>query len=251
MEQYIDNYKNFDQSIVYDFKLGDGGIGDYLKYFMATLNECINNNIRFYNKINNIEIEKYIKLKYDFFNISDDEISKLKNYSIRESRDFYNGKYKPCKINIPYNDFFYFSDDVKLNVKNILPFIPNNYISIHLRLGDKFLETDKKYIVCKNDTRQFSDEQIDIFINNNLDKNILFFCDNYNKKIEIKNKYKSIFITNSQIGHTSLKNTTKEQILDAITEFYILSNSQLIYAASRSGFSKIASKFNNIEYITQ
>ncbi len=32
--------------------------------------------------------------------------------------------------------------------------------------------------------------------------------------------------------------------------FYILSNSQLIYAASFSGFSHMASKFKNVEYIT-
>jgi len=47
-----------------------------------------------------------------------------------------------------------------------------------------------------------------------------------------------------------LSNTTNKQILDAITEFYILSNSHLIYSASNSGFSKMASKFNNIKYIS-
>ena len=88
------------------------------------------------------------------------------------------------------------------------------------------------------------------FIEDNSDKNIIFFCDNNNQKLKIKNKYKNIIITNSQIGHTSFSNTTNKQVLDTITELYLLSNSQLIYAVSESGFSKTASEFKNIEYIT-
>ena len=44
---------------------------------MIILTECIENNIRIYNKINNLEIEKYIKFKHYFFNITNEEISKL------------------------------------------------------------------------------------------------------------------------------------------------------------------------------
>ena len=40
-----------------------------------------------------------------------------------------------------------------------------------------------------------------------------------------------------------------DQILDAITEFYILTNSEIIFAGSRSGFSMVASKINNIPLI--
>ena len=62
--------------------------------------------------------------------------------------------------------------------------------------------------------------------------------------------YKNIIISTSQIGHTSLYNTTNKQVLDSITDFYILTNSQIIYAASHSGFSLMASKFNNIKLIS-
>jgi hypothetical protein len=213
---------------------------------MIILVECINNNIKIYHKINNIEIEKYIKFKYDFFNITKDEILKLNNVTIKIPHEYYKETYKG---DICLNEVFYFDNSIKLNVKNILPSLPTSYISIHLRMGDKFLETDKKFIPCKNDTRQFSQKKIYKFIEDNSDKNIIFFCDNLNYKLKITNKYKNVFISNAQIGHTSLKNTTNKQILDAITEFYILSNSQLIYAASNSGFSLTASKFKNIEYI--
>lgn len=248
MENYINNFKNFAKTSVYNFKLGYGGIGDYLKFYMIILIKCMRKNIKFYHKINNIEIEKYIKLKYDFLYISSEEISKLKNVTIEEPFHYYrNDKYDG---NIHLNEIFYFDDIVKTNVKNILSPLPINYISIHLRLGDKFLETDKKYVACKGDRRNFSSEKLYKFIEDNNDKNIIFFCDNNSEKLKVKNKYNNIIITTSQIGHTSLSNTTNKQILDSITDFYILSNSQLIYSASYSGFSKMASKFNNIKFIS-
>jgi hypothetical protein len=116
-------------------------------------------------------------------------------------------------------------------------------------MGDKFLETDKKFLHNKSDTRHFSEKEMYNFIEDNIHKNILFFCDNNEKKIAIKNKYKNIIITNAKIGHTSLSNTTSAQILDAVTECYILSNSELIYSASYSGFSIFASKFNGIKLL--
>ena len=248
MEDYINNYKKYDKSYVYDFRLGMGGIGDYIKFFMIILKECMDNNIKFYHKINNLEIEKYIKLKYDILNISNDEILKLNNVTIKIPFHYYdNDKYNG---NIYLNEVFYFDDIIKNNVENIAPSLPSNYVSIHLRLGDKFLETDMNYVLCKNDTREFSTDKIYKFIEDNNDKNIVFLCDNNSAKINLKKKYKDIIIPNSQIGHTSLKNTTNKQILDTISEFYILSNSQLIYAASYSGFSKMASKFTNVKYIT-
>jgi len=250
MENYINNFKNFDKTSVYDFKLGYGGIGDYLKFYMIILTKCMRKNIKFYHKINNIEIEKYIKLKYDFLYISSEEISKLKNVTIEKPFHYYRNRIYKYDGNIHLNEIFYFDDIVKTNVKNILSPLPINYISIHLRLGDKFLETDKKYVDCKDDRRDFSSEKLYKFIEDNNDKNIIFFCDNNIEKLKVKNKYNNIIITTSQIGHTSLSNTTNKQILDSITDFYILSNSQLIYSASPSGYSRMASKFNNIKFIS-
>lgn len=261
MDNYINNFNNFDKIIIYDFKLKDGGIGDYIKYLMRILLKCINNNTRFYCKKNNLEIEKYIKLKYNFFYITPDEISKHKDVSIETPYKYYTNKRitdiynmnmslnekDMFNINIPLNEVFYFDNDIKINVNNILPSLPTNYISIHLRMGDKYLETDKKYVLCVNDMRQFSEENIYKFIEDNSDKNIIFFCDNKSYKLKIKNKYNNIIITDAEIGHTSLINTTNKQILDTVTEFYILSNSQTIYVASFSGFSIMASKFNGID----
>jgi hypothetical protein len=70
-------------------------------------------------------------------------------------------------------------------------------------------------------------------------------------KQKIKEKYNNIYITSGEIGHTSFTITTKKQVLDTVTEFYLLTNSKKIYAASRSNFSWSASifKYDQISYI--
>ena len=57
-------------------------------------------------------------------------------------------------------------------------------------------------------------------------------------------------MTTSDIGHTALFNTTNKQSLDAVTDFYILSQSDQIVAANSSGFSVVAAKFKNTKFIS-
>ncbi len=209
-------------------------------------------------------MEKYIKLEFTKFYISKIDINKSDTRIINHEYELSNinencyNLVKPYIIyrsfnynNIPCNiqSFFYFDDSVKLNSHILLNENITNYISLHLRLGDKYLETDKEFIDCKDDTRKYNEQKLFEYIENNIDKTILFFCDNNSYKLKIKNKYNNVIITNSSIGHTSLKNTTDKQILDAVTEFYIISNSNLICAVSESGFSIIASKMKNIPLI--
>ena len=262
MEEYMEKYEKYEKKIVYDFNIGDGGIGDCIKFFICALNLCIKNNYKLYYKINNITLEKYIKLKYTKMyikkedmlnsriinNVNDIENISNNNYNIVIPQLFYKTfNFDNCITNI--QDIFYFTDDVKINSNNLMLPSITDYISLHLRLGDKYLETDQIFINCKNDTRFFSEEKLFNFIEKNYNRNILFLCDNKNYKEKIKNKYNNIIITNCDIGHTSLLNTTNKQILDAVTEFYLITQSEKICAVSCSGFSIIASKFKNVPLI--
>lgn len=267
MNNYIKNFDNYSKKIVYCFYPSYGGIGDYVKYFMISLVFSINFKYRLYFLINNNNLEKYIKLKHtkmyikknniqNYINIAKkDDLKKITNnyYYIVHPQIFHkentNQRIDFTKINIKFGDVFTFSNEILLNRNKILSPSINNYISIHLRLGDKHLETDKKYIIYKDDERIYNEQKIYNIIEENSDKNILFFCDNYDYKIKIKNKYNNIIITDSDIGHTSLSNTSCKQYLDAITDYYILTNSEKIIRASRSGFSLTAAKFKNIELI--
>ena len=248
MDNYINNYDSFSNIIIYNYDIEKGGIGDCIKFFMFILESSIKNNIRLYYKKNNIEIENFIKLKYDKMYIEDYEIKDLVSFEIVEPCKYYN-TYND-NFSFPISHVFFFSNEVILNSNNFIDSNIFNYISIHLRLGDKYLETDKNFVQCTNDTRLFSDEKIHKFIEDNFSNNIFFCCDNKQYKLKLKEKYNNIIIANCDIGHISLSNTTKQQVLDAITEFYILTNSKFIFAASVSGFSTISSKFNNIPLLT-
>ena len=250
MDTYINNFELFKESIVYDFRFDYGGIGDCIKFFMCSLELCMKDNVRLYYKQNNMKFEKYIKLKYDKMYINEDTIKQLDNVKIITPYIYHNS-YDYNIHNIIFKDVFYFTDEVKINSTYLLPLDIKPYISIHLRLGDKFLEIEQQYILCKEDIRIFSEERIYKFIEDNYSKNIFFCCDNNNYKLKLKEKYNNIIITNCDIGHTTLRCTTEKQVLDAITEFYILTNSEMIFAAANSGFSIVASKFNNIPLILQ
>jgi len=253
MQYYINNFNSFEKKIVYDFKLGNGGIGDSLKFFMYILDNCIKNNERLYYKKNNLLIEKYIKLKYPFMYINQSMIDHNQSLIDHDSWTFvhpglYYGTFN-TNYSIDIKDVFYFTDKVKLNASHIFPKIVTDYVSIHLRLGDRFLETDQSFVLCTHDQRHFSEECLYNLIEKNYNENIFFCCDNAAFKLKLQIKYNKLIMTTCRIGHSSLNNTTKHQVLDAITEFYILTNSKIIYGASQSGFSLLASKFNNVPYI--
>lgn len=248
MENYINNFGSFKESVVYNFEIGNGGIADCIKYFMYTLKLCIINNQRLYYKKNNIEIENHIKLIYDFMYINDELLEKLDNYTIVRPQMYYYLYDDVYEHISDINNVFYFSNEIIENSKVIFPPNINNYISIHLRLGDKFLEIPKEHVHCIEDERKFSEEKLYETIGKNINESIFFCCDNQTFKNKLKEKYNNINITTGQIGHTSFSITSKKEILDTLTEFYLLTKSKQIYAASMSGFSIIASKFNNIPF---
>ena len=271
LEKYIYNFDNFEKKLVYDFKVGNGGIGDCIKCFVYLLQLCIKLNIRFYYLVNDIPIEKYLKLKYAKMYIKLEHIEPVdyikqdiwgENDLINIESNIYNiiSPYKthcvfPCNIDainrnitIPCQDLFYFSDEVIVNSGKMLPTNISKYISIHLRMGDKFLEKDPNFNLCPFDIRQYNESNIFKTIEQHNDKTILFFCDNNDVKFSIKEKHDNIVVTNSEVAHTGHFNTTDKQVLDTITEFYLLTNSEKIIMASYSGFSMVASKFKNIPF---
>jgi hypothetical protein len=259
MEKYIQKYDTFTKKIVYKFEFGYGGLGDFLKFFIYILNICLKNNYKLYYLINNNSIEKYIKLKYPKMYITNQEINNV--YNINNEHELFNINnynylivtpfcfYENCKHDnqIKLSDVFEFSDEIRMNSYQLLPNKNIKYISIHLRLGDYYLENNTN-LPCKEEKRVFNENNLFYCIEQNYDKNIIFFCENNNYKLKIKQKYNNVIILNSEITHTTLSNNSEQSILDTITEFYIMTNSEKIYAASISGFSFMSSRFNNIEF---
>ena len=54
MNNYLNNYDNYNKTIIYNFNVGGGGIGDCIKFFMYLLHLCIKYEIKIKYLINNI-----------------------------------------------------------------------------------------------------------------------------------------------------------------------------------------------------
>ena len=251
-------YKVFTKNIssfIYNYQQGQGGMGDYLKFFTYIYQESLKSGNKCFILKNNLILEKYIKLKDERMYITNDELSKINNKKIIRPHDLY--KYFPTELtnlNILFmhiSTIFQFSQEVLDNRNILLSSNIQDYISLHVRLGDKYIETDNSYKADKNDKRDINQDKINDYIVKNKNFNIILFCDNSKYKENMKKKFDNIIICDSQIGHTSFSNTTDKQILDTITELYIMSQSKKIIAGSISGFSNIAAKFHNIpiEYL--
>jgi hypothetical protein len=269
MDNYIKNYDTYQATIVYQHERHDGGVGDYMRFFMNALYLSMQFGYRMTCMKNENGIQKYIRMKYPQMYITKEEIGDTWSYGLNNIERLYEIKsvsqltpthhiigpgffYNPnihYPITQPYRDVFFFSDDVIQNSAVLLPDVVQPYISIHLRLGDRYLETDQEYVVSKLDSRSYNEQRLFECIEEHADQTILFFCDNHSYKQKIKEKYSHVIITTCPIGHTSLSNTTPTQILDGITELYIMTNSTKIYSASWSGFSHVAAKYHNIPLI--
>ena len=140
---------------------------------------------------------------------------------------------------------FSISDTVK-NHKIVKTHSNLDYISLHIRLGDKHME-DKS--LNRNDDRNYKENLVIEFLESNKDKIILLFCDNQMYKEELKQKYKNVLTTSAKVVHFNSRGTTEEEVLHTVIEFYLLSKSKKIYAACNSGFSYIASFYGNVPYV--
>lgn len=207
---------------------------------------CIEHKIRLYYLLTGDPIDKYIKLDPRFY-ISDikhehtihfiHELPNLINnvlYIIHPPL-LYNVENIYDKIVLPLDEIFSFSNEVLSRAEPYL----NEYISVHLRLGDKHLETDKHYVFVKNDERKYDERKLFSFLEK---QNVFFFCDNKSYKQRVKRMFDYTKITDFDIAHSSFINTTDSQLIDGLAEFYLLSKSKHIHKASYSGFSIMASK---------
>ena len=155
MEAYIQEKSKYETKIVYSFQLGDGGLGDCIKFFMYLLEVCIENKIDLYYLQNNIPIEKYIRLRNNEMYIKVDNIRmqtiyRLENFlniNLLSKKAYYivtpyilYNVFNFDNLKIPIEQVFEFDEEIKRNAIKILDTKIEEYTSLHLRLGDKFLE---------------------------------------------------------------------------------------------------------------
>lgn len=239
------NNENENNDIVYEFKLGYGGIGDFIKFMRICKIESEIKNVNFYIDFDH-PLNKYIKINNKFIWNGDDK----HNVKIVKPFVYYQRFDKNCALQrdtlnpIDFKPLNYF--DLSQECKTRYDFlknknnIPDIYEGIHIRLGDSQLDSTKNN---KQDERVGDLDiysNLDNLVKSKRDTTFVLFVDNEKVKNEIYSKYNNIKILDIDIVHTSDKNEDI-QILDNLCDFLFLSNSKVIHSFTKSGFPIVAS----------
>lgn len=238
---------------VYKFGFGDGGLADFIQYALYAIHKY--NGQNFLIKIDHPNY-KYIKFKKEsldyhknkekIIGLNEIEIRSTQFFSSKEALEEFN-KYRDG--NIPFFDFFDFSKEVYAKYEELRP--KNDYITIHIRFGDKYLENQNRGVMsCMDDTRVGNNSYdyyfslIDKIIEENKDVDIMLLADNKKFKDMCKLEFPSVVINDINIIHTGNTYTDNtnfdEQLIMTIAEFLLICKSKEIHSLTYSGFSVVA-----------
>jgi len=252
MEEYLLVRPTYSKKIIFMIPHFQGGIGDFIKYFLFLVQLSIQKQLKVYFAVTDLKMIKWLKMRYPElyckprFPIILQHICQLDNlladieYIIQPHLLYRTFTYEA--LYLKGSDVFEFAPEI---VERSKLFPIEKYRSLHIRLGDKFLEIPVEQNQCVTDVRLFNQKSVIECIQQN--PGIMIFCDNLAYKTSLKEKYE-ILITPFKIGHTCLPSTSDDVIMDTLTEFYLLAKSQHIYSASDSGFPKMASNFYGVPF---
>ena len=129
----------------------------------------------------------------------------------------------------------------KLNIQS------KKYAVIHIRTGDRFI------VNGENLDNELIIKVTEILSKINLNDPIVLFSDCNKLKSYLKHKYPQLIININEITHIAREhNQSNNSIKNTLTDFFIMSKSNKIYAMSpyghRTGFSEYCSKIFMIPY---
>ena len=255
MEAYLENFHSFEKENIFVFDYENGGIGDFFKFFSYALDFSIANQHRFRVFVTKHPIFEHFEIlesKIVANNIAlyeYQEINKLENIITSNStkhvikcHNMYGLDFS--KTSYYLGQLFTFSSQV---IKKGNEIIGNreNFISLHVRKGDKYIEVEEHHKAVPNDSRDFDETQLIQFIASHQNENIMLFCDSKEYRSKLKNDFKYLIVSELDISHTSYRITSAEQFFNTIVEFYIISKSKKVYSAAKSGFPIFASIISN------
>lgn len=267
VDSYFSTILEKEKKLLFRFPLTNGGIGDMIKFFLCALDTAIKYNMRICFLKSENPITKYIIPKCEHIYITEKElagssiiqaqnyiqveelVNSINNTTIVQvfSNIFYDLNMYDIANKYNISDIFTFSSDIyEMREKYS---IVKDYISVHIRRGDKHIESVSSVKQVPHDSRPFEQANFDNMINKlfNDNKDVMLFSDSMVFKKMMCKKFENLKCLDIKIGHTTWTNTSDEQIKNTVFEFYVLCNSTKIIANCVSGFSKIASMFNKID----
>lgn len=171
------------------------------------------------------------------------------NYDLLCDNDFKN--MNPNNFTYDLKQYMSFTNEINDQLQLITP--KNDYICIHVRLGDKYLEIAPHRGFIYWDDRNVQDDEAKIrkiiASSSPTSTPIYLLADNNAYKIKFKQQFEKLNIFTNQIFNISGSYNSPdydEGIKQAIVEFLFLTNAKQIHALTYSGFSLISSLIGQV-----
>jgi hypothetical protein len=266
-----------------------GGIGDFIRASLSFYSLCKRYNYKYYINFDDnlylkecfeienipIELDNFSKEELIILNGVYDEnniqpyLDKIKNKKIYYLKSNAIGFESNEKINIIRNEYFKNilipSQKVNNFINNIYSkynLIDNNYISIHIRCGDKNMTNNNNDVNNYDNRINLENNDIYTFYNNIINKfykkygsnlPLVIHSDSATFKTKIKEINNKCIILDLDIKHIAenIGINNENSFVSTVGEFYIISKAKKIYLPNvYSGFSHIASIIEGKELFT-
>lgn len=264
MEQFLDLYKTSTKELVYIYLFENGGLADFIKFARTAINFCWENKIRPYIYIHH-PLVKYIVFKQPIMNFlanrsPEDAIRQLAAYrriqlnsrvdTTSSDKMFLlpSGCHEEVFPSImPLGISFLDIIDFTPNIYSLITSIASSYVAVHLRCGDLHMECARGFAGPTTDSRKWNEKQLFQLLEDlhSQGKTIYFFSDNRSYKRALAAQYPYLQMSHTKIGHIGLQYVKDEDIANTLVEFATIMRAETIYAASYSGFTKVASEIGN------
>jgi len=250
------------------YTYNEGGYGDFIRSLLAVFVYCKENNIehKLYipthpmkecfecitNELN-YPIKSYIDCNNNFLV---NKLNKCKdsNYSviIRSNKFDFISFDLLKKYTCEFKKFIKLSDSVKQRIIHLNNQINNvEYVSIHIRCGDKFMECNSQCIyndVRINPSQNILFKKLEATIDHlktNYNLPICIFTDVKSLKDKICSQYKLIGF-NTEIHHTASTSNKEAAFIDSVAEFELLGKSKVIVKFTNTGFAFWSAFINDV-----
>jgi len=217
--------------MIYTYDYNNGGLADMIKFFMVSVYIADYYKLDFHIDIkhpikNFLIINDKFKCNFDYSEYEYLSEHNNLNYMITNNKKFiyntlsyFNNSFDNKKIpnsaylldKYNFYDYINFSPEIYNYVYNLMDISKFNYISIHIRYGDKYVQDSKDFFADDRiDKTKNYDDIIQKIIQNNKMNKIYFFCDNNEiKNIYIKKYSELNILNNNTILHLSYDNNDK------------------------------------------
>jgi hypothetical protein len=236
------------------------GIGDVVRGLIGLYKYCKTNNFYFYIDAQNHLLNKYLDISYnpykEFVKEKSEDIYFLPASS--KPDDYINNydKNEPVCLftNMCFDDIIDDSDKnfIKQNflipkpviLERIKELISGNiydYEILHCRLGDN-------EFIYENDHKKY--QSIYEYVKKHINEKTILLCNSIHFKNYVRKNYPKIRQFETKTAHLGYQNSSKEGIIDTLSELFIMTRANKIYTFSEyghmSGFTKIANDIYDI-----